>query len=111
MGGTFAFVDESGSHDLDNSKLGSSGFFVVCSIIIAEKDLPRAYELAGGMRTRHFQSREIKSSRLKSKDADRRKRILVDLAELPLKLYFTVVDKSRVYHLKLQCLPLMRNLG
>lgn len=97
MGRTFAFVDESGNHDLDTSKSGSSGFFVVCSIIIAEKDLPRAYELAGGVRTSHFQSGEIKSSRLKSKDADRHKRILVDLAELPLKLYFTVVDKSRVY--------------
>lgn len=97
MGRTFAFVDESGNHDLDTSKSGSSGFFVVCSIIIAEKDLPRAYELAGGVRARHFQSGEIKSSRLKSNDADRRKRILVDLAELPLKLYFTVVDKSRVY--------------
>lgn len=70
---------------------------MVCSIIITEKDLPRAYELAGGVRSKHFQSGEIKSSRLKAKDSDRRKRILVDLAELPLKLYFTVVDKSRVY--------------
>ncbi|MHB2080446.1 DUF3800 domain-containing protein [Pseudomonas asiatica] len=97
MGRTFAFVDESGNHDLDTSKSGSSAFFVVCSVIVAEKDLPKAYELAGLIRATHFQSGEIKSSKLKAKDADRRRRILLDLAELPIKLYFTVVDKGRVY--------------
>ena len=50
MGRTFAFVDESGNHDLDTSKSGSSGFFVICSIIITEKDLPRAYERAEALR-------------------------------------------------------------
>jgi hypothetical protein len=97
VGRAFAFVDESGNHDLDTSKPGSSGFFVVCSIIIAEKSLPRAYELAEAVRAQHFQTGEIKSSKLKARDSDRRRKILVDLAELPLKLYFTVVDKSRVY--------------
>lgn len=96
MGRTFAFVDESGNHDLDTTKSGSSGFFVVCSVIVAEKNLLQAYELAEAAKIRHFQSGEIKSSKLKAKDADRRKRILMDLAELPLKLYFTVVDKRRV---------------
>jgi hypothetical protein len=76
---------------------GSSRFFVICSIIITEKDLPRAYELAEALRVQHFQTGEIKSSKLKVKDSDRRRKILVDLAELPLKLYFTVVEKSRVY--------------
>ncbi|WP_062389437.1 DUF3800 domain-containing protein [Pseudomonas abietaniphila] len=97
MGRTFAFVDESGNHDLDTSKSGSSDFFVVCSVIIAEADLRRAYDLAEGLRARHFQAGEIKSSKLKAKDSDRRRRILVDLAELPLKLYFAVVDKREVY--------------
>lgn len=97
MGRTYAFVDESGNHDLDTSKSGSSGFFVICSVIITETDLPRAYELAEAMRLQHFQTGEIKSSKLKVKDLDRRRKILVDLATLPLKLYFTVVDKSRVY--------------
>lgn len=96
MGRTFAFVDESGNHDLDTTKSGSSGFFVVCSVIVAEENLLQAYELAEAAKIRHFQSGEIKSSKLKAKDADRRKRILMDLAELPLKLYFTVVDKRRV---------------
>lgn len=96
MGRTFAFVDESGNHDLDTTKSGSSGFFVVCSVIVAEENLPLAYELAEAAKIRHFQAGEIKSSKLKAKDADRRKRILMDLAELPLKLYFTVVDKRRV---------------
>lgn len=97
MGRTFAFVDESGNHDLDTSKSGSSGFFVICSIIITEKNLSEAYERAEALRLQHFQTGEIKSSKLKAKDSDRRRKILLDLSELPLKLYFTVVDKSRVH--------------
>lgn len=93
----YAFVDESGNHDLNTSKPGSSLFFVVCSVLISERNLSRAYELAEEVRTRHFQTGEIKSSNLKAKDTDRRQRILIDLAALPLKLHFTVVDKSRVF--------------
>lgn len=94
---TYAFVDESGNHDLETSKQGSSGFFVVCSVLVSATGLERAYELAEALRARHFQTGEIKSSKVKVKDTERRVRILSDLAELPLKLYFTVVDKSRVY--------------
>lgn len=43
MDRTYAFVDESGNSDLDTSKGGSSGFFIVCSILVAEKDLEAAY--------------------------------------------------------------------
>lgn len=97
MDRTYAFVDESGNSDLDTSKKGSSGFFVVCSILVAEKDLEAAYGQAEALRKRHFQTGEIKSSTLKTKNSDRRARILGELAELPLKLYFTVVDKSRIH--------------
>lgn len=94
---TYAFVDESGNHDLDTSKSGASGFFVVCSVLVSESQLGKAYELAEALRVRHFQAGEIKSSKVKVKDTSRRARILADMAGLPLKLYFTVVDKSRVY--------------
>ena len=97
MGRTFAFVDESGNHDLDTAKSGSSGYFVVCSVIVAEKNLQQAKELAEAIRSRNFQTGEIKSSNLKPKDSERRKRILLELAELPIRLFFTVVDKSRVH--------------
>jgi hypothetical protein len=97
MDRTYAFVDESGNTDLDTSKGGSSGFFIVCSILVAEKDLDAAYAQAEELRKRHFQSGEIKSSKLKLKDSDRRARILNELADLPFKLYFTVVDKSRIH--------------
>ncbi|MFE1815754.1 DUF3800 domain-containing protein [Metapseudomonas otitidis] len=97
MGRTFAFVDESGNHDLDTTKSGSSGYFVVCSVLVTEKNLPRARELAEVIRSRNFQTGEIKSSNLKVKDSERRQRILLELAGLPIKLFFTVVDKSRVY--------------
>ena len=94
---TYAFVDESGNSDLDTTKGGSSGFFIVCSILVAEKDLDAAYAQAEELRKRHFQTGEIKSSKLKLKDSDRRAWILNELAELPFKLYFTVVDKSRIH--------------
>lgn len=97
MGRTFAFVDESGNHDLDTTKPGSSGYFVVCSVIVAEKNLTQARELAEEIRSRNFQTGEIKSSNLKVKHSERRRRILLELADLPVKLFFTVIDKSRVY--------------
>ncbi|WP_234452928.1 DUF3800 domain-containing protein [Pseudomonas sp. SW-3] len=86
MDRTYAFVDESGNSDLDTSKSGSSGFFIVCSTLVAEKDLDAAYAQAEAIRKLHFQKGEIKSSNLKPKDSDRRARILSELAELPFKL-------------------------
>lgn len=97
MGRTFAFVDESGNHDLDTIKSGSSSYFIVCSVIVIENNLPLAYELAEAIRVRNFQTGEIKSSNLRVKDFERRRRILLELAELPMKLYITVVDKARVH--------------
>lgn len=97
MDRTYAYVDESGNSDIDTSKAGSSGFFVVCSILVAEKDLQAAYQSAEELRRQHFQTGEIKSSKVRAKDADRRVRILIDLAMLPIKLYFVVVDKERIY--------------
>jgi hypothetical protein len=70
---------------------------VICSIIITEKNLPGVHERAETLRLQHFQTGEIKSSKLKAKDSDRRRKILLDLSELRLKLYFTVVDKGRVH--------------
>jgi len=59
VGRTFAFVDESGNHDLDTTKSGSSGYFVVCSVIVLEKNLQQAKELAETFRARNFQTGEI----------------------------------------------------
>jgi hypothetical protein len=50
MDRTYAFVDESGNSDLETSKGGSSGFFIVCSILVAEKDLEAAYAQAEALR-------------------------------------------------------------
>ena len=97
MDRTYAYVDESGNSDLDTTKTGSSGFFVVCSILVPEKELSAAYQHAEELRRRHFQTGEIKSSKMRAKDTDRRVRILSDLAELPIKLYFVVVEKERIY--------------
>lgn len=70
---------------------------MICSSIITEKNLSGAYERAEALRLHHFQTGEINSSKLKAKDSDRRRKVLLNLSELPLKFYFTVVDKSRVH--------------
>jgi len=64
---------------------------------VAEKDLQAAYQRAEELRRQHFQTGEIKSSKVRAKDAQRRVRILTDLAKLPIKLYFVVVEKERIY--------------
>lgn len=92
----FAFVDESGNHNLDTSKGGSSNYFIVCSVIISEPNLSACYEQAEAIRLHNFQKGEIKSSGIKAKDFDRRLRILDQLCQLPLKLYMVVVDKNRL---------------
>ncbi len=43
MDRTYAFVDESGNSGLDTSKTRNSGFFIVCAILVEEKDLDDAY--------------------------------------------------------------------
>jgi hypothetical protein len=93
----YAFVDESGNHDLDTSKSGSSNFFVICSVIVAENELKECYPAAEEIRAKHFQTGEIKSSNIKTNDSIRRLRILDQLCQLPLKLYIAVVDKGRLY--------------
>lgn len=92
----FAFVDESGNHNLDTSKGGSSNFFIICSVIISEQNLAACYEQAEAIRLQHFQKGEIKSSGLKAKDSERRLRILNQLCQLPFKIYMVVVDKKRL---------------
>ncbi|MBA1200592.1 DUF3800 domain-containing protein [Pseudomonas capeferrum] len=93
----YAFVDESGDQTAGTAKRGSSRFFVACTLLVTERDLNSAYERAEALRQRHFQKGTIRSNRIRAKDAERRMRILAELAELPLKLYFTVVDRSRVH--------------
>ncbi|MFJ2982649.1 MULTISPECIES: DUF3800 domain-containing protein [unclassified Pseudomonas] len=63
MDRTYAYVDESGNSDLDTSKAGSSGFFVICSIIVAEKDLQNAYQRARSIAD--STSRQAKSSQVR----------------------------------------------
>jgi hypothetical protein len=69
---TYAFVDESGNSDLDTSKKGSSGFFVVYSILVAEKDLEA--EIIDHLQDRGFgelTDQKIRSSGIaKLRDAD-----------------------------------------
>jgi hypothetical protein len=56
-----AYIDESGNHDLDTSKAGASSYFIVCAIIIDAVDNEQFVNDADAIRSKHFQSSEMKS--------------------------------------------------
>jgi hypothetical protein len=93
-----AYIDESGNHDLDTAKAGASSYFIVCAIIVdAEKNEQFVFE-ADKIRRKHFQSSEMKSSKVRAKDEHKRRiSILDDLMSLGFTFYALAVDKREIY--------------
>ena len=93
-----AYIDESGNHDLDTAKAGASSYFIVCAIIVdAEKNKQFVLE-AEKIRAKHFQSSEMKSSKVRAKDEHKRRiRIIDDLLSLEFTFYALAVDKAEIY--------------
>jgi hypothetical protein len=93
-----AYIDESGNHDLDTSKSGSSGYFIVAAVII---DAPKEEEFlqsAEILRIKHFQVAEIKSSNVRARNQHRRRiEILNDIMSLDFKFYALAIDKAAIF--------------
>ena len=93
-----AYIDESGNHDLDTPKAGASLYFIVSAIIVDASKNDLFVLDAEKVRVKHFQSSEIKSSKVKAKDDHRRRiRILDDIMELDFTFYALAVDKREIY--------------
>jgi len=93
-----AYIDESGNHDLDTSKSGASSYFIVCAIIVDAVNNDQFVNDADAIRSKHFQSSEMKSSKVRAKtDHKRRIKILEDILNLEFTFYALAVDKGEIY--------------
>ena len=91
----FAYIDESGNHDLETAKKGASKYFIVCALLIDEGSLHSVTRDAENIRKKHFQTGEMKSSGVKDKDNHhRRGLILRDILDLDFKFFAVCIDKS-----------------
>lgn len=88
------FADESGNNSFEFETQGSH--FIVASILVkSEEQLEKLENDLEVIRKRHFQTGEIKSSKV-SDNITRRKKILNDILELDFSIYVVVVDKREL---------------
>lgn len=90
-----AFIDESGDALL-NVESGASPYFVVVAVMVEPGEGSDASDRAESLRARHFQTGEMKSSKIGSNKA-RRTRILSDISDLPFTAHVLLVDKSQIH--------------
>ena len=60
----YAFVDEAGDTGLDFNKSGTSSHFIVTAVIVDEPGLEQVTAEVDSVRSKHFQTGEMKSSRV-----------------------------------------------
>lgn len=89
----FAFTDEYGAFGWDFSQKDVSTHFIITAIIVKESDLGFLREEVEKIRKKHFQTGEIKSSKV-GKNHKRRKRILADLIKLPFTVFPVIINKK-----------------
>lgn len=95
----YAFTDEYGSHGWDLANPSVSTHFIITAVIVEESKLADIRLKAEAIRKKHFQTGEIKSSRVGNKHA-RRLKILQDILTLDVMFFPVVIDKSEVQHFK-----------
>jgi hypothetical protein len=88
-----AFADEFGNNSFSFDKQGSH--FIVASIIVNHDDLEELESQLESIRRKHFQTGEIKSSKV-SGNHTRRIKILEEIAELKFSVYALIVDKRKL---------------
>lgn len=90
----YAFTDEYGAFgwDLDNSSV--STHFIITAIIVKESDLNNFTSKTEALRVKHFQTGEIKSSKIAG-EHNRRLRILSELQDIPFSIFSVCVDKKK----------------
>lgn len=80
---------------MDTSKKGVSKYFIVCAVIIDENDVQLLDDNMEALRKKHFQTGEIKSSKIKDRDNHKRRiKILNNILELNFKFYAIAVEKN-----------------
>ena len=90
----YAFTDEYGAFGWDLNNPTVSTHFIITAIIVKESDLASFTEKAEALRKKHFQTGEIKSSKI-GKDHKRRLRVLNDLEDIPFSVFSVCIDKQK----------------
>ena len=73
--GRSAYIDESGGFGFDFTKEGASAYYVVCSVVVDDKDIPAIEQKVLEMRNTMFGGKEMKSSSIGT-DHRRRAKVL-----------------------------------
>ena len=95
LGRQMAFVDDAGDSGLSLDNTGTSSHFVLAAVIVDESNLVSVESKVESVRAKHFQTGEMKSSKVAGDD-DRRMRILHDLRSIDWHVLAIVVDKDRL---------------
>ena len=90
----YAFTDEYGAFGWDIDNPSVSTHFIITAVIVKESNLSVFTQKANNLRKRHFQTGEIKSSRI-GKDHNRRLRVLSDLQDIPFSFFSVCIDKKK----------------
>lgn len=89
----YAFTDESGAFGWDLNNPNVSTHFVISAIIVKDSDLVNLKADVENIRRKHFQTGEMKSSKI-GKNHERRKRILAELIKLPFSILRSLLIKE-----------------
>lgn len=90
----YAFTDEYGAFGWDIDNPSVSTHFIITAIIVKESCLEEYTQKAETLRKKHFQTGEIKSSKI-GRDHERRLRILKDLENIPFNFFSVCIDKKK----------------
>jgi len=89
------FIDDSGDTSVLTEKAGVSEFFVITAILVADQDLMEVREMAEALRSKFFQTGEIKSNSVGNNEA-RRITILKAINQLDVMSLSFAVQKSEL---------------
>lgn len=94
--GRTAFIDECGSFGFDFEKAGVSSHYIVCAVVINNKNISELEQKIAVVRKNHFGSKEMKSSSIGS-NHPRRAKVLTELLQLDFQLIILIADKRSFY--------------
>ena len=94
--GRSAYIDESGGFGFDFTKEGTSAYYVVCSVVVDDKDVTAIEQKVSEIRNTMFGGKEMKSSSVGS-DHRRRAKVLTELLLLNFQLIVMIADKKKFY--------------
>jgi hypothetical protein len=93
----YAFIDETGNHDLDTGKPGSSNYFLILAVLVDDERRESLEFECEVIRKKYFGSGEIKSSGIRDRrNKKRRVDILTELKSLDFKFYLFAVNKKEL---------------